>query len=209
MRFSIRFLKYFSYTIQGVLALWFLGSSIFFTVQVVAFKESLSSGNEPGGTVLLKNNAIVTVKKIIDADEVSVIYRGEHHIIRLLGIKSYDPKINDVSASAAGRAAFQYLKKRLSGTQVILKYDEYKLDKKQRLLAYIHFDNQDVGEQMVKAGLTLVYEKFGFSREKQYLQAEKEAQDYNRGIWSNGALANRSLMLKQLWRENKSAGSGI
>ena len=57
-------------------------------------------------------------------------------VVRLLGIKAFDPKVNDPGLSEVGNACVRALVRRFdSPGALVVEYDQYKSDKAERLVA--------------------------------------------------------------------------
>jgi endonuclease YncB( thermonuclease family) len=178
----------------------FFGLSLFFTVKVAAFKKELSRSSLD---VTVNSGDEVLVTHIIDGDEISVKTASQQFIVRILGIYAYDPTANDPAAQNAARSAFDYLRKHLLHHKITIVFDEFKKDSKNRVLAYVHRSDRDLGMEMVEMGHVLVYTLHPFSRQKDYLLSEAKARRDGVGVWSGSVLSNRSLLLKNMW-ENES-----
>jgi len=97
-----------------------------------------------------------TVKEIISPE---LIKLNNNLIIRLIGIKQ-KPELN--------RQAIDFLREKLKGKRVFLRFDETKYDSDNRLMAYLYLDNKTfVNAHLLKAGLVEVDESVRFRyREK-------------------------------------------
>ncbi|PKN34087.1 MAG: hypothetical protein CVU61_09995 [Deltaproteobacteria bacterium HGW-Deltaproteobacteria-19] len=179
------------------------GASLFFTVQVVAFKKSLAPGSAAPG---LKSGQAAVVTNTIDGDEVIVKWGEESLRVRLLGIYSYDPTADDPLVKPMARQAFLHLDKTLRNREVEIVFDELKFDSRKRLLAYLQKDGADVGLEMIAGGLALAYTKYPFSRMNPYLLAQEKAMQDKAGLWADRQLALRSSQLKILWDTERTRG---
>jgi len=173
-----------------------MGASAFFTVNVIVFKKGLQAPDED---FMIKSGTAVVVQRPLDGDEVQVVYNDIKFVVRILGIKSYDVTINDIMLQNVALMSLRYLKDNLSNKKVFLHFDDFKRDRKKRVLAYIHLDNKDIGKDMVSRGFTLVYTEYPFKRQREYLNAEYKARYNKRGLWDVPAASRRSIELKKLW----------
>jgi site-specific DNA-methyltransferase (adenine-specific) len=83
-------------------------------------------------------------------------------IIRLIGIKQ-NPQIN-------GQAT-EYLKNKLRGQRVFLKYDEQKYDNQNHLMVYLYLENKTfVNAHLLKEGLAEVNENENFKYKHKFLK---------------------------------------
>ena len=179
------------------------GASLFFTVQVTAFKKSLGAGAAAPG---LRSGQTGVVTNIIDGDEVTVRMGEESVRVRLLGVYSYDTTADDPLVKPAARQAFLHLDRTVRNREVGIVFDELKHDSRKRLLAYLHRDGADVGMEMIARGLSLAYTKYPFSRMSPYLLAQEKARQDKEGLWADRQLALRSGQLKSLWDAERTKG---
>jgi endonuclease YncB( thermonuclease family) len=179
-----------------IMVLVLCGASAYFTVEISKIKESMKVS---AANLHITSGQKGMIKKIIDGDEVLVESSSRKFNIRILGISSFDPTLNDPLDKSAGESAVFYLQKMILNNEIEIVFDEYKVDSNDRVLAYIHKNSVDIGEDMVNEGLTLVYTKYPFSRITKYLRTQKNATDAKKGLWSNPRLEKRSLDLLKLW----------
>ncbi|MCL2649485.1 MAG: thermonuclease family protein [Candidatus Azobacteroides sp.] len=98
-----------------------------------------------------------TVKEIISPE---LIKLNNDLVIRLIGIKQ-NPAIN-------GQAT-EFLRKKLKGRRVFLRYDEIKYDSNNHLMAYLYLDNKTfVNVHLLKAGLVKVDENMEFKHKEKF-----------------------------------------
>jgi len=96
-----------------------------------------------------------SVKEIISPE---LIKLNNDLIIRLIGIKQ-KPEIN-------GQAT-DFLRKKLKGKRVFLRYDEVKHDSDNYLMAYLYLENKTfVNAHLLKAGLVEVDESMKFKNKE-------------------------------------------
>ncbi|TAL36730.1 MAG: hypothetical protein EPN93_07870 [Spirochaetes bacterium] len=186
-------------------AFWILlaaivGASIYFTLDIARIKKSM---NASAANLRIETGQKVTVKKIIDGDEVLVEMGNKKFIVRILGISSFDSTLNDPLDKGAGEAALFYLQKMILNNEIELAFDEFKVDSSERLLSYIHMSSVDIGEDMVSEGLTLAFTKYPFSRINKYEKAQRAAREMKKGIWGNARLEKRALDLLNLWMQDR------
>ncbi len=184
------------YWLTVIILLFF---ALFFTNRIFTFKKNLQSN-----TIItyFKSGQKGKVIKIIDGDEVSMQIEGRNYIVRMLGIRSFDPTVSDPVVKNIASEAVTYLRINMLNKKASLVFDEFKTDKKNRILSYIHTD-RDCGIEMVKKGLTLVYTRYNFSRMKEYLEAESRSVIQKKGLWANPRISTRSIMLKEMWKKEK------
>ena len=184
-----------------VLAL--LACSLFFVVDVQLRKKSWQSDKQ----LQVKSGEAVEILKVIDGDEVSVKHQHGTFVVRLLGVKSFNPSANEPGLSGLGAQTVQALERILDTKKPItVHFKEFKQDKAKRLLAYIHVGDVDVGERLVKGGFSVAYTRYPFSRENAYLAAELEAQREAKGLWANEKAVSRVHGWKGSWDAQRQDG---
>lgn len=171
-----------------------IGASLYFTVSVEQRRRSWSAhagALTPGATVELV--------EVIDGDELAVRAAGGTFILRLLGIKCFDAKMNDPTVARHGAQCVQTLTDLITKKALTVEFDASAVDERGRRLAYLSAAGVDVGRSMVEQGHAAVYTEFGFSREPDYLAAEREARRRRRGMWRDPRARRRLEALKAEW----------
>lgn len=171
-------------------------ASSWFTLQVFRFKGSLRSG--AAGAPLISGQQVTAVRAL-DGDELVVDLGSGQLTVRLLGIATYDPTMNDPLVQPWALQALRFLETEAVGKPVRLLFEEYKLDAKKRLLAYVQVDQRDLGLEMIQRGLALAYTRYPVSRQDAYLASQEQARQRRQGLWAEPALVNRSEQLRVLW----------
>lgn len=175
-----------------------LGASVYFTVSVELQRRSWS---DHAGT--LEPGASVELVEIIDGDELSVRAESGAFIVRLLGIKCFDAKMNDPTVARHGAQCVQTLTELVSKKALTVEFDASAIDERGRTLTYLSAAGIDVGLSLVEQGLAAVYTEFAFSREAEYTRAEREAQRRRRGMWRDPRARKRLDALKAEWARRR------
>lgn len=174
-----------------------IACSAFFTYRVEAFRARTSKARL---TATISSGTEVAVERVIDGDEISVRSAEDRSfLVRLLGIKSFEPGANDPDVGIFGRSAVAFLEQKLAGETARVEFEEFKTDRSGRLLAYVRLGDEDVGRSLIERGLTLVYTEYPFSREAEYLQVQTGARHANRGLWGTPKAAQRAEALFETW----------
>lgn len=200
-RFAALLARYFLRT----LALVLLAASLFFTTSVEITRRN-TMAKDPDA---FHEGDTVTIVKVVDADEV-VVRAGERQtLVRLLGIKSFSATITDPGVSQYGKICFDYLKSRALDQSALIQLGDTKSDSRDRLLAYLMLKDDsgaytvDLGKELVEKGYTLVYTRYDFTRQEDYLATQFDAREDARGFWANGAIRTKAELLDIVWREEK------
>ncbi len=184
--------------------------SLFFFVQVERFKAELTR-TDAGA---FASGDIATITGIIDGDEVTIQKAtGEKAHVRIVGIQSFDPVVNDPVLAQAGKACFSFLSSNYVGEQAQLTINEtLKVDSSGRLLAYLSVANSgtdelilDLGLDLIRRGLTLAYVRYPFAREAEYLEAAQQAKNDRTGLWGDDNIVDRAEALEADWQRERNA----
>ena len=149
----------------------------------------------------LATGDIVQLQQVVDGDNVLVTKEGQTLSVRLLGIKAFSP-----TEKGPGGRYGQEAKLRLGhmlenqSAQVLLNTTQAK-DTSGRYLAELFVDDRDVGLELVKQGLALVYSKYPFATMTVYLQEQEKAKAQQLGLWGDPETAKRAKLLSQEWRK--------
>lgn len=135
---------------------------------------------------------------VYDGDTLEIDPVGK---VRLLGIDvpEQEPSSRDrylaergVSASRQrqiSRAAKQFNISRVKGKRVNLHLDETHRDRHGRLLAYVYLpDGRLLNRLLVEKGLAVVYRRFSFAMQDDFMYAEAQAMANRTGLWAEADL---------------------
>ena len=129
-----------------------------------------------------------TVSRVVDGDTIE-LSNGE--TVRYIGIDT--PEIRERSGSIwvykprpYAEEAKEFNRKLVDGKSVRLEFDVQKKDKYKRLLAYVYTSDKMVNLEMVKEGYAMIYTyPPNVKYSEKFLEAQKEARDNKRGLWSD------------------------
>lgn len=172
--------------------------SCYFTYQVQARRR-----NVRGKNTRVNSGATVEAIQAIDGDEVSIKVAGSPLVVRLIGIKAFSSSTNEPEIKTEGLAAKRALDKLIKSAPLRVEYDSFKKDKHGRLLAYLRVGEKDVAKTMVRDGLVMVYTRYPFARQADYLTAEGRAHAEQVGLWANPKAAQRATTLKAVWEADR------
>jgi micrococcal nuclease len=172
------------------------GAAAFFTLSV-----RLEMRQVQGSRAMIESGTIVTLTKVIDGDSVLVTQEGQGSApVRILGIKSFDAKIEKDVVTPYGQAAVQSLERILSDRPIRVLLNATAKDRHGRYIATLYVDDQDVGLRLIKEGLVLVYTVYPFPAMSLYLEQQDLARANRRGLWGNNDVADRALALAKAWQ---------
>lgn len=177
-----------------VLALF--GSAVGFGVDVEVRRRHL---HPFWGQADIHSGDIVRVVGILNGDEVLIEKGRARSRLRMLGIRSFDPVVNEFEITAFGRGSVSFLEQWVLDKQVQVVFGDTPKDVHGRYLAYLERDGVDINRRMVEEGISMVYTEFPFSREALYLTSEHLAREVRRGIWGGKKSFKRIVGLRHDW----------
>lgn len=143
-----------------------------------------------------EDGVTVLVTSVTDGDTFDIQYpNGTEDTVRLLGVDT--PEANDEMSpsefdganeqcldSWADRAT-SFVERNVDGQNVRIEFDENEGRRGyyDRLLTYTYVDEVNLNYQLVRQGYGRVYTESEFVKKDQFLAAEQEARDENRGVW--------------------------
>lgn len=177
-----------------------LGVSVFFYVRVEQYRAGLHQGS--GQDCLAAEDAPV-VQRVMDGDEVLVKTDTCLAVVRLLGIKAFDPEKSEPPLRPFATQAVSRLKTLVGQKVSILRFAKQRLDRRGRTLAMLSAEGRDVGLDLVRRGLVLVFRKYPFSGMDQYLAVEAAAQSDGRGLWADPEASARARALQAAFERER------
>ena len=129
--------------------------------------------------------------KCVDGDTFRVMINGEEHLIRMLAIDTPELAKNGNAAEYYAEDASNYTCNKLENAKKIeLEYDPKsdKVDKYDRVLAWVYVDGKLLQEDLVKNGyakVSYLYDDYKYTSTLQELQELASAKE--KGIWNSDA----------------------
>jgi micrococcal nuclease len=149
----------------------------------------------------IENGSIVKLVRVVDGDSLIVVQEGEKPAnVRILGIKSFDAKVEKDVITPYGQAAIDTLEKLMVDRPVRVMLDNTPKDRYSRYIATLYVDNQDLGLKLIKEGLALAYTVYPFPAMSLYLQEQELARAGRKGLWANKDVEARALALINEWQ---------
>lgn len=131
------------------------------------------------------------VTRIIDGDTLKLQMGGREVTVRLIGIDTPERERAGRPAEPYAHDATALMRRLCEQSAVYLQYDPLcaRKDRYGRTLAHLFRvpDGLWVNREMVRLGMTPVYDKYSFSFEDEFREAEQEARTARVGIWSADA----------------------
>ncbi|OEU60339.1 MAG: hypothetical protein BA870_01660 [Desulfuromonadales bacterium C00003094] len=133
------------------------------------------------------------VKWIYDGDTIEVAGVGT---VRLLGIDAPEHKasqrdryyqrwgVEPCTLRQINQTGKNYLIESVKGKTVLLKTEEKKRDRYNRLLAYVYLqDGRLLNRMLLERGYAVVYRRFDFEQKTDFLKTEELSRNNKSGIW--------------------------
>lgn len=131
------------------------------------------------------------VTKVRDGDTIEIDFQGKTEVVRLVGIDTPETVDPRKPVQCFGQEASQQLKNLLTDQSVSLEIDETQAnrDRYGRLLRFVFLNGEDIGLKMLKDGYSqeALFSSQPHKYRQLYLDAQKEAQDNDRGLWADDA----------------------
>lgn len=152
----------------------------------------------------IENGAVLRLAKVVDGDSVLLTMEdGSPVPVRILGIKSFDSKIEKDVVTPFSHAAVQTLERLMQGRPVRLMLAGSSKDRFGRYIASLFVDDHDIGLHLVKEGLVIVYTVYPFPAMSLYLEQQDLARARRRGLWANADATDRAVALARAWQGKK------
>ena len=153
------------------------------------------------GSGKIENGSIVNFVKAIDGDTVVLVQEGQKPAtVRVLGIKSFDTKIEKDVVTQYGQSAKESVERLMANRPVRVMLNGTSKDRFDRYIATLYVNNQDIGLYLIREGLALTYPVYPFPAMSLYLQEQELARAKRRGLWSNDDVTARALALMDEWQ---------
>ncbi|MBN1258157.1 lamin tail domain-containing protein [Candidatus Peregrinibacteria bacterium] len=129
------------------------------------------------------------VTQVVDGDTFKVNFESREITVRLIGVDTPETVHPKKAVEAFGHEASAYLKQFLFGKNVILQFDDNRVDKYGCLLAYAYSDSGFANQLVVQNGYGRAYTLFPFRFREEFVQLEAEAKAAGLGLWAKPEVA--------------------
>ncbi|MBI5508043.1 MAG: thermonuclease family protein [Deltaproteobacteria bacterium] len=182
----------------------FLGGAVFFAVGTYFKQQNLVSND----VAQINDGDKVKVVAVVNGDELIVTKGTAQARVRMLGIRAFDPVVNEREVTAFGHASVSFLTQWTLNKTVTVVFDTPIMDVHGRYLAFVERANMDLNAKMLEEGIVMVYTEFETAREALFLAAERLARRSSRGIWGSKKAASRVVALRQDWAHHRQERTG-
>ncbi len=158
---------------------------------------------------IIETGDTVKVVLVLNGDEL-VVEKGDNRArVRMLGIHSFDPVVNEREITAFGDASVRFLRHWILNHNVRMVFDAPIQDSHGRYLAYIFSGDMDINRRMVSEGLSMVYTEFPTQKERDYLNAEMTPRAKGVGLWGGHKARTRIIGLRRGWSKKRRLRDGV
>jgi endonuclease YncB( thermonuclease family) len=186
---------------HGHLKFWSLVALLLLAAAGFARGAVLRKASIAKPAITVETGAIVHLVKTIDGDTLLVRYNEDTVALRMIGIKCFDPDGTRDPFAGWGQQATHLLVERLREKPLRVMAHNPGKDKHGRALATLFLDGDDVGLDLVRRGLAMVFTAYPFPSMSRYLQEQEAARAERRGFWADAAATKRADLLAAEWRE--------
>jgi len=129
------------------------------------------------------------VERVVDGD--TLVIRGDYdggsikERVRLIGVDTPETVHPNKPVEYFGKEASAFTKRICEGKTVRIAYDQTRMDKYDRILAYVYLeDGTFVNAEIIKQGYGHAYTKFPFMYMEEFKEYEREAREQKLGLWA-------------------------
>lgn len=141
-------------------------------------------GPSPGEVVRQPSQV---VERVIDGD--TLLLTGGLRV-RLIGVDTPETKHPDLPVEPLGREATAFVRSLIGEEPVRLEFDRERLDRYQRLLAYVWLpDGRLLNEELIRAGFSAAVTGYPYRQDmkRRFVEAEAQARAAGVGMWRGAA----------------------
>ena len=131
---------------------------------------------------LLLGQAWRTCIRAVDGD--TIVLDGEE-TVRLIGIDTPETKDLRKPVQYFGEEAYGFTKSLVEGKRVRLEYDQERIDKYGRTLAYVYLEDRTfLNAEIIRQGYGFAYTNYPFKYMDEFRRYERDARENKRGLWA-------------------------
>lgn len=125
----------------------------------------------------------VLVTKVVDGDTLKL---SDGHTVRLIGVDTPETVHPTKPVQYFGKEASAFTKRMAQDQTVTLEYDQQRIDKYGRTLAYVYLDDgRMLNAEIIKQGYGFAYTRFPFKYMEEFREYERQARETGVGLWAN------------------------
>ncbi len=136
-----------------------------------------------------------TCTRVLDGDTIII---DESIKVRLIGVDTPELSHPLKPVQFFAEKASEYTKSIALDKKVRLEYDQEKIDKYGRTLAYVYFeDGRMLNEEIIKNGYGFAYTKYPFKYMEKFRKLGRKAREKELGLWGNEGMDEYYWLLAQ------------
>jgi len=139
----------------------------------------------------LSDNLEVNVLRVVDGDTCVIQWNDMSLKVRLIGVDTPETVHPFKPIEFYGKQASNFLKSQIENKIIHLKFDENKIDKYGRILAYVYLGDTLINSEIIKQGYGYAYTRFPFLMKSIFIKLEEEAREAKRGLWKEGIVSRK------------------
>lgn len=128
------------------------------------------------------------VTRFVDGDTIVIDLNGKQEAVRMIGVDTPETHAPNTPVQCYGPAASAYTKNLIGEQKVRLEKDPANdnRDRYGRLLRYVYLqDGRLIAKELIGNGYGFAYTVFSFTKEAEFVAAETQADEADRGLWGN------------------------
>jgi micrococcal nuclease len=133
------------------------------------------------------SEGLFKVARVVDGDTLLLKNRAR---VRLIGVDAPESVKPDAAIEPWGTEAAEFTRSVVAAHEVRLQFDRERVDRYGRFLAYVWVEDQLLNEELLRAGLARWEQQYHYSpsMKTRFRKAQQEAQQTQRGMWSDAAV---------------------
>ena len=178
----------------GIISALVIASAIFGSLAEDRRRAAQTRGGD------LETGDMVQLSRVTDGDTLVVRTQdGDEAVVRLLGVKCFEPTRGKDPIAEFGRAAVRAVKRRVGDEPLRVLLHSTPKDRHGRTIATLIIGETDLARYLVSQGHALVYPVYPFPTMPVYLDAQSKARAQGKGLWADDAASRRADALLAEW----------
>lgn len=152
--------------------------------------KSSSSGTWLFNPDALKEGMQAEVLRAVDGDTLVIGFDDKKLTVRLIGVDTPETVHPFKPVEYFGKQASAFLSSQLTGQSVTLEFDDNKIDKYGRVLAYVFVGDEMINRTIISQGYGYAYTRFPFIYLEDFVSLQDAAKAAGLGLWQNGKVGS-------------------
>ncbi len=178
----------------GIISALVIASAVFGSLAEDRRRAAQTRGGD------LQTGDMVQLSRVTDGDTIVVRTEdGDEAVVRLLGIKCFEPSRERDVLAKFGRAAVSAVEDRVGEKPLRVLLHSTPKDRHGRTIATLIIGEDDLARYLVSQGHALVYPVYPFPTLPVYLDAQSRARSQAKGLWADSTASRRADALLAEW----------